>query len=182
VRDIVIGMAVGLTVSFPQSASPRAPGQRPGQLEHRRTRRGSLSFFSGFYFSTIPGGSAHRAVAHLCFRRGRPASQCLPSLSKHYALSFDLHPYPRSQPATRFDGTGPSFANRRAASAALAATLERYSHFLMWIEYLLAAAVQNHGAEALLAGGTVPDGYVFPANTLWGMIISQRLQQRKIKF
>ena len=71
-----------------------------------------------------------------------------------------------------------------SSATALAATLERYSHFPMriaWGEYLLAAAIQDYGAEALLTGGTAPAGYVFPANIPWGTIISQGLQQGRIK-
>ena len=51
-----------------------------------------------------------------------------------------------------------------------------------WGEYLLAAAIQDHGAEALLTGGTAPAGYVFPAITPWGAIISQGLSAKKISF
>lgn len=89
--------------------------------------------------------------------------------AEFYALAWP-------QAAWSRDGISPA--------TALAATLERYSHFPMrieWGEYLLAAAIQDHGAEALLTGGTAPAGYVFPAITPWGAIISQGLQQVKIK-
>ncbi|MBN1666908.1 MAG: hypothetical protein JW862_07455 [Anaerolineales bacterium] len=70
-------------------------------------------------------------------------------------------------------------------ATALAAILERYSHFPMrieWGEYLLAAAIQDHGAKALQIGGTAPGGYVFPANTPWGTIISEGLSAKQIDF
>jgi hypothetical protein len=70
-------------------------------------------------------------------------------------------------------------------ATALAATLERYSHFpirIAWGEYLLEIATQDHGAEALLTNGTAPAGYVFPADIPWGAIISQGLSDQKISF
>ena len=70
-------------------------------------------------------------------------------------------------------------------ATALAAVLERYSHFPMqiaWGKFLLATAIQDHNSASLLSGGTVPDGFVFPANTPWGAIISQGLSDKKISF
>jgi hypothetical protein len=95
--------------------------------------------------------------------------------AEFYALAWSQAVWP--QAACPHAGITPA--------TALAATLERYSHFPMgiaWGEYLLAAAIQDYGVEALLTGGTAPDGYVFPANTPWGTITSQGLQQGKIEF
>lgn len=66
----------------------------------------------------------------------------------------------------------------------LAATLERHLPFpirIEWGPYLLLAALQNHGAEVLVSGGTVPTGYAIPGNVHWGAVIGEGLQQGTIK-
>ena len=103
----------------------------------------------------------HRAKAQLLRMIAPEAVRLEDIRQEFYALSW-----PDIDPAT-----------------ALAATLERSSPFpvqIGWGAYLLSRALEEYGAEELVCGGQVPQGYAFQSDTAWADILSQGLRQGEI--